>query len=315
MTLQEQKEQKAVDYLRRQIDFGNPEVVLRVYKQVLTQGLFETQVGLGFLRELRDFLLRSPEISPADVPVLAGAEPDAEVYATGGDASTGYAAGAGGTAQNAAGYSAEGNSGDNVAGNIGATGLSRVSAAEGEDAVKAEEDRQALEQAATREAIRREAQRIVRRERDLSREYRNKMYKALVGVVICVIAMIAMLVITLTSNLPTIINYRTKIVDEYSTWEKELNEREEALREYEESLDQKAQGTGGGSQASDESGQASGNDQESDNGQGLDDGQTHEGTSQESGEAGSLSTSDEPLQEIEVNDDDLAPIDQSLFEQ
>ena len=235
MTLQEQKEQKAVDYLRRQIDFGNPEVVLRVYKQVLTQGLFETQVGLGFLRELRDFLLRSPEISPADVPVLAGAEPQDMPDAA---------------------------------------GVSRVSAAEGEDAVKAEEDRQALEQAATREAIRREAQRIVRRERALSREYRNKMYKALVGVVICVIAMIAMLVITLTSNLPTIINYRTKIVDEYSTWEKELNEREEALREYEESLDQKAQGTGGGSQAS-----------------------------------------DEPLQEIEVNDDDLAPIDESLFEQ
>ena len=233
MTLQEQKEQKAVDYLRRQIDFGNPEVVLRVYKQVLTQGLFETQVGLGFFLVFRDFLLRSPEISPADVPVLAGAEPDAEVYAARGDAS----------------------------------------ATEGEDAAKAEEDRQALEQAATREAIRREAQRIVRRERALSREYRNKMYKALVGVVICVIAMIAMLVITLTSNLPTIINYRTKIVDEYSTWEKELNEREEALREYEESLDQRSH------------------------------------------ETGSESISDEPVQEIEVNDDDLAPIDESLFEQ
>ena len=54
-----------------------------------------------------------------------------------------------------------------------------------------------------------------------------KMQWAVIGVLGLII--IAMFIITLTGNNPTIINYRSKILNQYSEWEQELTERENAL--------------------------------------------------------------------------------------
>ncbi len=51
-----------------------------------------------------------------------------------------------------------------------------------------------------------------------------------------VIAMIAMFVISLNSDSPNIINYKRVITDQYATWEQELTEREQAIREREREL-------------------------------------------------------------------------------
>lgn len=51
--------------------------------------------------------------------------------------------------------------------------------------------------------------------------------------VIFVILIIAMFVITMNSSSPNIINYKTAITNQYSAWEQELNEREQALKERE----------------------------------------------------------------------------------
>ncbi len=50
---------------------------------------------------------------------------------------------------------------------------------------------------------------------------------------------IAMFIISLTGNNPTIINYRSKILNQYAQWEQELTERENAL-----SLKEQAAGAG-----------------------------------------------------------------------
>ena len=42
--------------------------------------------------------------------------------------------------------------------------------------------------------------------------------------------------ISLTGTSPTILNYRTKVKDEYAQWEKELTERERILRQKENQL-------------------------------------------------------------------------------
>ncbi len=54
--------------------------------------------------------------------------------------------------------------------------------------------------------------------------------------VVLIIAIIAMLVITLSSDQPNILNYETALQNRYSTWEQELTERERAVREKEDSL-------------------------------------------------------------------------------
>lgn len=51
-----------------------------------------------------------------------------------------------------------------------------------------------------------------------------------------VIAVIAMFVITLQSDRPNVLNYRTAILNEYASWEQELSDREQVIREKEREL-------------------------------------------------------------------------------
>ena len=47
---------------------------------------------------------------------------------------------------------------------------------------------------------------------------------------------IAMFAITLKSDNPNILNYKNVIVNQYASWEQELSEREQAVREKEQQL-------------------------------------------------------------------------------
>lgn len=49
-------------------------------------------------------------------------------------------------------------------------------------------------------------------------------------------AVVAMFVITLMSDSPNILNYRTAILNEYSSWQQDLTEREQIIREKEREL-------------------------------------------------------------------------------
>lgn len=54
--------------------------------------------------------------------------------------------------------------------------------------------------------------------------------------VILALCIAVMFAITLTGSSPTIIDYRTKVVNQYAAWEQELNEREQAVLEREQEL-------------------------------------------------------------------------------
>lgn len=54
--------------------------------------------------------------------------------------------------------------------------------------------------------------------------------------VLLVVAVIAMFVMTLISDTPNMLNYRTAILDEYSSWQQELLERERVIRAKEREL-------------------------------------------------------------------------------
>ncbi len=47
--------------------------------------------------------------------------------------------------------------------------------------------------------------------------------------IVCMIMVVAMFAITLTSKSPTIINYESKILDKYASWEQDLSDREAAV--------------------------------------------------------------------------------------
>ncbi|MDE6847258.1 MAG: hypothetical protein K2J99_16045 [Lachnospiraceae bacterium] len=50
-------------------------------------------------------------------------------------------------------------------------------------------------------------------------------------------ALTAMLILSFVSDVPTIVNYRTAVENEYSEWEQELSDREQAVREAERMLE------------------------------------------------------------------------------
>lgn len=54
--------------------------------------------------------------------------------------------------------------------------------------------------------------------------------------VVLIVAVIAMFVITLTSDQPNILNYERALTNRYASWEQELTEREQAVREKEREL-------------------------------------------------------------------------------
>ncbi len=54
--------------------------------------------------------------------------------------------------------------------------------------------------------------------------------------IVLVILVCAMFLITMNSDNPNILNYRTKLVNQYASWEEELNQKEDELRDWEREL-------------------------------------------------------------------------------
>lgn len=60
-------------------------------------------------------------------------------------------------------------------------------------------------------------------------KYRRRFHGAIAFVFILLATIGVMFFITLSSDLPTIVNYRTRLNNEYASWDEELKEREAAL--------------------------------------------------------------------------------------
>lgn len=67
-------------------------------------------------------------------------------------------------------------------------------------------------------------------------EFKGRFITSVIINVLLVLALAAMTVLSLRSDVPTIMNYRTAIVNEYSEWEQELQQRERTVREAEKVL-------------------------------------------------------------------------------
>lgn len=72
--------------------------------------------------------------------------------------------------------------------------------------------------------------------RDTARNIRRKLRVSLIINFVLVLLVVALFVISQTGNNPTILNYRTKIINEYSQWQQQLEEREAAISEKEANL-------------------------------------------------------------------------------
>lgn len=162
---QAKKEVEGVKYIKGKTDMKNPEMVLRIYNKMIEEGLFETAVGLSYLKEVQDYLYQVPFIRKEEIlsiPVLHWdplSIPQRKVE-------------------------------------------------------KEKKPQGTIE----------------------STEERKRLKVSVMLNLILIICIIAMFWISTTSSSPTILNYETKLIDRYASWEQELTEREQAVREKEQIL-------------------------------------------------------------------------------
>lgn len=67
---QAKREADGVQYIKENTDMKNPEMVLQLYHKLIAEKLFETPIGIGFLKELRDYLVEAPGISEQELEVI-----------------------------------------------------------------------------------------------------------------------------------------------------------------------------------------------------------------------------------------------------
>lgn len=186
MGLEAQKEEKAIDYVTKQLDMNKPETVLKVYRQIISQKLFHTMVGYNFLKGLQNYLMSNPEMKGEDIAPIEIDSVEESMAAI---------------------NASRKKRGQSI--------ITTVVTAPGEDAA-ASGTKGAKEDG----------------------KYKNKSRLFMATTMILAGCVVAMFAITLTAKVPTILNYRTMLNNQYATWEQELNEREDAIREREAALNQ-----------------------------------------------------------------------------
>ena len=182
------KELKAVEYILGQIRDSDEKAVLAVYKKLLNQRMFSTEIGMSFLAQLRQNLLDSEVFTPEDIPpVYSLEEPPKDVTPEEKTEDTNS-------------YSDE-----------------KVSKAKKEKADK----------------------KVVAKVTNDSSEIKRLKAINKVLLILCIallLCVLGMFYVSTTINSPTILDYEEKLIDKYSSWEQDLTEREEAIREKEQEL-------------------------------------------------------------------------------
>jgi len=67
---QAQKEEEGIRFIKERTALNNSEVVLKLYKKLIEQEVFETAVGMRFLIELQNILYASPQVAKDEVPPI-----------------------------------------------------------------------------------------------------------------------------------------------------------------------------------------------------------------------------------------------------
>ena len=196
-TPEERKEQRAVEYLKSQLDLSNAEAVLAVYKQILEQDVFHTDVGLSFLRELNDIIHNDEAVDPGQVPPLP-ATSEADIV-------------------------------EQEPEEIKSTPEKKVKTKNNK--TKDKHKKEPKEDKKKKRFFREKSQ----EENENRKSFPVLGFSIFLNVVLAIMVAI-MFVLTITSDSPNIINYRSQLEDEYATWDEELNRREQELKKREAEL-------------------------------------------------------------------------------
>ncbi|MDC7301380.1 hypothetical protein [Agathobacter ruminis] len=167
---QARSEADAVRYIRERTKMDDPDMVLKLYNNLLKKQLFKTEVGLKFLFELQEFLVTIPYIKSEDIkPIPARNNAKAQM----------------------------------------------------EDLRKKQLEKK-----------------IRAKDKRRTRSFRIPFFITLFTSIVLAASVIGMYVIMITTGADEVIDYENELVDRYSVWEQELNEKESQLMEWQNRLEE-----------------------------------------------------------------------------
>ncbi len=207
--LKARHEAESIRYLQTQINMDNPRIVLEFYRKLLAEEVFETPVGLIFLKELYDRLAPIPTEKMAGLLSAENVSPSADAGAS----------------------EAEGqpSAGADVSISQGQEIQADFQQSEGMAVLYEEKLEQAKQKVRAAERKQRQAEKETRKKKSSLR-----MSLAVNFFLLLVAA--GMVAIALLDSTPNIINYENKIQDKYAQWEMDLEEREAKVKEKEREL-------------------------------------------------------------------------------
>lgn len=204
-----QREANGVKYIRSQTKMDDPEVVFKLYNKLLNKNYFETPVGLAFLEELYEYLKSIPFFREEDIRPVPKDHSKEDL-------------------------------------------LQSLKQDVRQKAVEQRRTEQKAESIAVSKAEREKAQRVViekkrqqrQREKEIElekakfeRRYKLPFMVSTFFAVVFGLGIIGMFVIMkISGNSTTILNYENEIINKYEGWENKLNEREAAILEREAEL-------------------------------------------------------------------------------
>ena len=194
------KEEDGIRFIKERTALDNPEVVYKLFKKLLAEQLFVTPVGIRFLMELQNSLLACELIPKEEIPGI----PVAPIV-----------------------LKADGEA-------VQAEEKVEADAVVESDA-DAEKKNVNDKLSAKKEKKKKSTQKKVQRVDD---GYKKPFYVALFFAIVFACSVAGMFMITeISGNNVNILNYREEILDEYSTWESQLKEKEAELAEWEAELE------------------------------------------------------------------------------
>lgn len=172
------REAEAVAYIREQTNLRDPDIVLKLYNRLLDEEVFDTPVGIAFLRDLQEHLRLIPYIKSEDIRPIPG---DSLVV-----------------------------------------------------------EKTVVQEKAKATAQRKKQEAVYAAEN--SGAYRRKYHVALFFAIVFAAGILGIYALTaFTGNSVTIANYEEEIINKYSAWEQDLNQREQELNQRESELWQREQ--------------------------------------------------------------------------
>ena len=232
-TVEEKKEQRAVEYLRTQLDMDQPETVLQIYAQIIEQDVFHTEVGFVFLNWLKDYLLASPAIDNERIPEFV--MPEAPKPAEEAPAAP----------PKSKPVQKKADANDRLAAEKNTKAGTKKTA---KKAVKTKADIQDRKSRKRKGFRRFGKSNPAEQGADQRKAPAPVLFLSLLLNVVLIAMVVVMFVLTLTSDSPNILNYKNELEDEYASWDEELTMREQAVKKREAAVEQAQQQLNGTSQ-------------------------------------------------------------------